>query len=235
MDIMDATLHQLHSPEFEILCVALCMIWTCQNKFIFENKSPYSDGLWSQASVYVMEFMEVNKTGLAVPIALDRKWSPPLSDLVFKLNLALSQSRSKASVGVGFLIRNSKREVLAASCERVRKELHSLWTAAVVMRKALVFCLNTCFSKVFVESNFAEPVDFINSDRICTLEMAWILEDIKLIREQFVSISFVSVPLKCKCAALAALVSAAKENEEAIVWLEECLSFLFPIIQHDIN
>ena len=135
---------------------------------------------------------------------------------------------------MGFLIRNSKGEVLAAFCERVRKELHSLWTAAAVMRKALVFCLNTCFSKVFVESNFAEPVDFINSDRICTLEMAWILDDIKLICEQFVSISFVSVPLKCNYAALA-LVSAAKENEEAIVWLEECLSFLFPIVQHDIN
>ena len=84
------------------------------------------------------------------------------------------------------------------------------------MRKALVFCLNTCFSKVIIESNFAERVDFINSDRICTLEEAWILEDIKLICEQFVSISFVFVPLKCNCASLA-LASTAKENEEAIV------------------
>ena len=216
MDIMDAALHKLHSPEFEILCVALWMIWTCRNKFIFENKIPCSDGLRSRASVYVMEFMEVNKTGLAVLIAPDRKWSPPLSDSVFKLNLDLSQSRSKASVGVGFLICNSKGEVLAASCERVRKELHSLWIAAVVMRKALVFCLNTCFSKVIIEGNFVELVAFINSYRICTLEVAWILEDIKLICEQFVSISFVSIPLKCNCTALA-LSSAAKENEEAIV------------------
>ena len=152
----------LHSLEFEILCVALWMIWNCRNKFIFENKTPCSDGLWSRASVYVMELMEVNKNGLTVPTAPDRKWSPPLSDSVFKLNLTLSQSRSKASVGVGFLIRNSEGEVLAASCERVRKELHSLWTAAAVVRNALVFCQNTCFSKVIVESNFAEPVDLIN-------------------------------------------------------------------------
>ena len=179
--------------------------------------------------MYVMELMEVNKNGLTVPTAPDRKWSPPLSDSVFKLNLTLSQSRSKASVGVGFLIRNSEREVLVASCERVRKELHSLWTAAAVMRKALVFCQNSCFSKVIVESDFAKPVDFINSDRICTLEVAWILEDVKLICKQFVSISFVSVPLKYNRAALA-LASVTKENAKTIIWLEKCPSFLFSIV-----
>ena len=37
------------------------------------------------------------------------------------------------------------------------------------------------------------------------------------------------VPMKCNRVALA-LANAAKENEEAIVWLEECLSFLFLIV-----
>ena len=102
---------------------------------------------------------------------------------------------------------------MAASCERTtRKELHSLWTAAAVMRKALLFCQNTCFSKVIVESNFAELEDFINSNRIYSLEVAWILEDIKLICEQFISIFFVSVPLKCNRATLV-LASVAKKNE----------------------
>ncbi|KAL0011280.1 hypothetical protein SO802_006388 [Lithocarpus litseifolius] len=101
-------------------------IWrACTDSLPLRTKFFDKHGLWSRASVYVMEFMEVNKTGLAVPIAPDRKWSPPLSDSVFKLNLALSQSRSKASVGVGFLIRNSKGEVLAASCERVALSVDS--------------------------------------------------------------------------------------------------------------
>ena len=42
-----------------------------------------------------------------------------------------------------------------------------------------------------MECNFAELVDLLNSDRVCSLEVAWILEDIKLICDQFVSISFV--------------------------------------------
>ena len=119
--------------------------------------------------------------------------------------------------------------MLAASCDRVEKSLNPLCTAAFVMRKALLFCQSTSFSKVEVECNFAELVDFINSDRICSLEAAWILEDISLISDSFHFISFTSIPLQCNRAALA-LGSARKEKEKVIVWLEECPYFLFPII-----
>lgn len=98
------------------------------------------------------------------------------------------------------------------------------------MGKALLCCQNNCFSKVIVESNFAELVDFNNSNRICSLELVWILEDIKLICEHFISIFFVSV----NPAALA-LTSIAKQNKEAIVLLEKCPFFLFFIVKHDID
>ena len=76
---------------------------------------------------------------------------------------------------------------------------------------------------------FAKLVDFLNFNRICYLEVAvWILEDIKLICEQFVSISFVYVPLRCNRAALA-LASSTNER------LEVCPSFLFLIVQCDIE
>ena len=85
-----------------------------------------------------------------------------------------------------------------------------------------------------VEWNFVELVDLLNSDRACRLEAAWIIEDISLIRDSFSFISFDSnsISLRCNRAALA-LASAAKEDEVAIIWLEECLSFLFLIVQHD--
>ena len=46
-----------------------------------------------------------------------------------------------------------------------------------------------------MECYFIELVDLLNSERICSLVVVWILEDIKLICEQFVSIFFVTVPL----------------------------------------
>ena len=68
---------------------------------------------------------------------------------------------------------------------QVKKNLNPLCTTASVMRINLQFCQNTCFPKVIVESNFAKLIDFLTNDRICSLEVAWILEDIKLISDSF--------------------------------------------------
>ena len=83
-----------------------------------------------------------------------------------------------------------------------------------------------CFSKVEVECNFAELVDRLNSDRICSLEVAWILEDITLIRDifYFTIIIIASILLRCNSDALT-LTSAAKEKENVITWLEEYYLF----------
>ena len=161
------------------------------------------------------------------------KWQPPIFYSIHKLNLAISQSKKNTFVGFGFLIRKNKGEVLAASCHRQQKNLNPLCIAATVMRLAVLFCQNTSFYKVMVECNFAKLANLLNSDRIYCLEATWIIEDIGLIRDSFSFISFHSIPLWCNHAALA-LASAAKENEEAIVWLEEFPSFLFPIVQSDL-
>ena len=116
-----------------------------------------------------------------------------------KLNVATSQSKKFTSVGFGLLIRNNKGEVLAASCDRVEKKLNPLCTVAFVMRKALQFFQSTSFYKVEMECNFAEPVDLLNSNRICPPEVAWILEDITLIIDNFVFISFASIGFSQCC------------------------------------
>ena len=68
----------------------------------------------------------------------------------------------------------------------------------------------------------------------------WIMIEIALFRLMRITLAIVflfffyyliSIPLRCNHAALA-LVSVAKEKEEVIIWLEECHSFFFSIIQH---
>ena len=69
-----------------------------------------------------------------------------------------------------------------------------------------------------VECNFAELVDRLNSDRICSLEVAWILEDITLIRDIFyftIIVIIASILLRCNSDALT-LTSTAKEKENVI-------------------
>ena len=62
------------------------------------------------------------------------------------------------------------------------------------MRMDLQFCQSTSFFKVIVESNFAELIDLLNSDRIYSLEVAWILENINFICDSFYFVFFVSIP-----------------------------------------
>ena len=75
-----------------------------------------------------------------------------------------------------------------------------------------------CYHSKFTINLLKLLVDLVNLDMSCFSEVAWILEDVKLICEQFVSISFINISLKCNSVTLA-LTSVIKENKEIIVWL----------------
>lgn len=85
---------------------------------------------------------------------------------------------------------------MAASCDRINKASNALWTAADVMKKALLFCQNSYFLDIIAESTFGEHLDLLNSNRVFSLKVARILEDMNFICEGFHVVSFVSVPLK---------------------------------------
>ena len=161
--------------------------------------------------------MEVQQRNTKAPTRLFPKWQPSPLDSIHKLSLAISQSRNSSSIGVGLLIQNCKGEVLAATCRWEQKNLNPLYIAASMMRVALLFCQSISFFKLYVECNFAELMDLLISNRISSLEVAWILEDINLIKGSFAFISFHNIPLWGNRAALA-LSTAAEKEEEAIVW-----------------
>ena len=210
------------------------MIWKCRDKAVFNNIAPSHHELWSWADLYRSEFVEMQQKKLQENRLKTARWDPPQSDYIHKLNVAISQSKKSNSVGIGLIIPNKCGEVLAVACERSVKELHPLCTTACVLRKALLFCQSISFSQVQVECNFVEVVELLNSNRICSLEVAWILDDIAIIKDSFNFISFSSIPLRCNRAAIV-LANAVKEKEEVIVWLEECPSFLLPIVQSDLH
>ncbi|XP_075649856.1 uncharacterized protein LOC142620360 [Castanea sativa] len=215
IDAINAALKKLSAFVFDTLCIACWMIWKCRNKAVFNNIAPSYHELWTRADLYRLEFMEVQQKNLQESIGKAIRWSPPQSDCMYKLNVAFSQSKKSSSIGIGFIIRNYVGEVLAAVCDKSVKELNPLCTAACVVRKALLVCQSTSFSHVQVECNFAELVDLLNSDHICSLEVAWILEDIAIINDNFNLISFSSIPLRCNRAVLA-LTNAAKEKRGGI-------------------
>ena len=104
IDAMDAAIKNLPSPVFNTLCIACWVIWKCKNKLVFNNTAPSYKDLWSQADLYRVEFMEVQERNLQVGGLTATTWKPPRSDLIHKVNVAISQSKKFASVGFGLII-----------------------------------------------------------------------------------------------------------------------------------
>ena len=109
--------HKLQPPEYEIFCVASSIIWNCRNKLIFEDKVLSSVGLWSKQ--LPAQWNSWRLTRVASARSLVARWSPLSSNTFFKLNIAISQSKSSCSASLGLIIWNLKGKVVAASCEIV--------------------------------------------------------------------------------------------------------------------
>ena len=116
-----------------------------------------------------------------------------------------------------------------ASSEKVRSEGDLLWVSVVSLLKALKFLLSIGFFDVEIECNSSHLVSILSLGKDFFTETGWIIEDIHELLPSFNFVSFKSIPKSCNHVALA-LDSFSKEKDEQSVWLEDCPSFLFPIV-----
>ncbi len=130
-------------------------------------------------------------------------------------------------------VRNSQGNLLAASSEKVTSEEDFLGQSAQAVLHTLKLLISIGFFVVEIECNNSHLISLINSGEDLFSETGWILEDIKELLPAFSSISFNCTPKVCNSAALV-LASFAKENEVQSVWLEDCPSFLFPIVSSEL-
>ena len=83
VEVIDIAIHKLQTPNFEIFCVALWMIWNCRDKLILGVKELSHAGLWSRVVTYTLEFMEINNKNTAPVGPLVTRWSSPLMESSF--------------------------------------------------------------------------------------------------------------------------------------------------------
>ena len=182
-----------------------------------------------KASRYALEFLEAVSEPTLTVEAPSSSWTPPSSLLLYKVNVALVIFKERREVGIGVVVRNSQGVVLAASSEKVSSKGDLLWVSAVSLLKALKFLLSIGFFNVEIECNSPHLVSILSLGKDFFTETGWIIEDIRELLPSFNSVSFKSIPKSCNRVALA-LASFSKEKDEQSVWLEDCPSFLFPIV-----
>ena len=140
--------------------------------------------------------------------------------------------KNKREAGIGAVVRKSLGEVLAATSQKVKCEEDMLWTTAISMLKTLKLLLSTGFFTVEIECSNSHLVSLLTSGKNLFTETDWIIEDIRELLPSFNSISFKSISKLCNRVALV-LANFSKEKDEQSVWLEDCSSFLFPIVSAD--
>ena len=74
---------------------------------------------------------------------------------------------------------------MISSYTQINKASNALWTVAEVIRKSPLKKKkkNNYFLDIIAESTFGELVDLLNSDKVCPIEAACMLEDINLRRK----------------------------------------------------
>jgi hypothetical protein len=136
-------------------------------------------------------------------------------------------------VGLGVVIRNFKGEFMAASSEKVDAKGDLMWSSALSVFHALKFSLSIGFFVVVIECSDTSIISLLKSGQDVFSELGWVIEDIRELLPLFSSISFCNVPKSYNRVAFS-LVEFSKKNDEQSVWLEDCPSFLFPTVNHDL-
>jgi hypothetical protein len=126
------------------------MIWGNRNNAWLQKPSADAAILGEKATTYVEEYNEVTKKVEDSRSVLSRKWSPPTGSML-KMNAATTYFKTRKSVGLGVVIRNSRGEQMASYCEEFPSAKDGLHSAANAMIKALQFGVDAGFYFLMVE------------------------------------------------------------------------------------
>ena len=141
VDWVEVILSNLSSLDIEIFFNLAWFIWRHRN----EVWSGSINQIALKASKYALEYLDAIWDPPLFQEGHERKWSPPSSPHLFKVNMASVIFKDKREVGICAVVRNSLGEVLAATSEKIKCEGEMLWTSAISMLKTLKLLLSTGF------------------------------------------------------------------------------------------
>ena len=141
VDWVEVILSNLSSLDIEIFFNLAWFIW----RHRYEVWSGSINQIALKASKYALEYLDAIWDPPLFQEGHERKWSPPSSPHLFKVNMASVIFKDKREVGICAVVRNSLGEVLAATSEKIKCEGEMLWTSAISMLKTLKLLLSTGF------------------------------------------------------------------------------------------
>ena len=129
--------------------------------------------------------------------------------------------------GIGIIIRNTKRRIIAATCEPSFSPGDVVQLGAIAIRCGLCFARNTRSTRVIKEGDIRELFLALKEPGPCFASYGTLVEDIRMESVGFSELSFNCIPPSCNAAALS-LAQEALSCNLSQVWFGECPAFLTP-------
>jgi hypothetical protein len=227
-DLVDYVIRHLKTPEVELFFTLAWMIWAYRNATWLNNPRSDAISLSSKATSYVEEFLDSNNRADHPITNNPPTWTPPPNPQ-YKLNVSWQRFKTRASLGICAVIRDSKGALMAAYCEEIPCAGDGLHNAARSLQKSLIFGQEAGFTHIIVE--FSHPLlkSLITADEVCLSELEDTLAQIRVCSNFFHHIAFNSISRSCNKAAKS-LAIYAKEITEPSIWIEEGPAILLPIV-----
>ena len=145
------------------------------------------------------------------------RWRPPPETCV-KANFDGAVFSQDGLAGIGIIIRNEQRLVMAALSQQIPLPTSVEMVEVLAARRALVFAKELGFDKVIVEGDSAITITFINGGHMDHSALGHVLLDIKSLFSYFSHISVQHITRERNCVAHKLARRAA--NFPFLVWME---------------
>ncbi|MBA0655192.1 hypothetical protein Goklo_007700 [Gossypium klotzschianum] len=208
-----------HQSRCNVIAIAFWALWFNRSSIYHEGAGKNAHGVISFIKAYITEIDRLENATSTMHFSVDKKWEPPVGD-VLKLNFDASfQQDTNRSVS-GVIVRNAKGLIMAACTHLNEYIMDSTMAVACAYLQSITFAEDLGFRKIIVEGDslivikkMRTPVD----DKSC---ISAPVKEVKARIRSFESINFSFAP---RCANNAAHVLAEERQSHAssMYWVEE--------------
>ncbi|KAF5478200.1 hypothetical protein F2P56_004782 [Juglans regia] len=124
-----------------------------------------------------MQMKEVSSSD-GSPVSTIKKWKKPEEGWL-KANFDTAIYEQNITVGLGIIIRNSKREVMVAYSEPLRMDAKAVVVEALAMRRIIGIYIEMGFRRVVFEGDALVIINAVKGEAECWTWYSQIVEDVK--------------------------------------------------------
>ncbi|MBA0754064.1 hypothetical protein Gogos_021275 [Gossypium gossypioides] len=203
----------------KVIAIAFWALWFNRNSIYHEGAGKNAQGVISFIKAYITEIDRLENATSTMHFSVDKKWEPPVGD-VLKLNFDASfQQDTNRSVS-GVIVRNAEGLIMAA-CSHLNEYIMDFTMAvACAYLQSISFAEDLGFRKIIVAGDslivikkMRTPVD----DKSC---ISATVKEVKARIRSFESINF-SFVSRCANNAAHVLAEERQSHASSMYWVEE--------------